>query len=303
MLDNIALLYPYGFSIPYEQLRIGIAVIGTASATYYDLTNNRNVPNSLLYAFLAAALLVNAFGMGGHLAYTIAISIAIFAVGWMFYRAGQIGGADVFVLASISLLLPVQPVSLLQVQQPIDALQMPFTLYIFAIAGLVFILAMLVNYAPSAFSAYRRGKVKVGMEKWAYVAAILILYMGFLYISRSIPFIPGFYSILLGILVIASIFFMIFREFVRSEMLASVPFAQIEEEDVLAIEHIPQKMVDKYSIPRVIGADDIARLKRLSVPLKKWPVYKKMQVFLPYVLIGLIAMLLIGDPFMLLSGF
>jgi hypothetical protein len=304
MLDSIAVLYPAAFQLPYEQLRIGIALLGTGIATYYDLSNNRNVPNMLLYAFLAAAILVNAFGMADHLVYTVAVSAAIFAAGWLFYRAGQIGGADVFVLASISLLLPVQPLSLLQVQpQSIPQIAMPFALYVFAISGLLFILAMLANYAPSAFLLLAKGRVRIPLEKWAYIAALLALFAAFLYFAQSAPFIPSFYIILLGLLVVASAFFMLFRDHVREQMLELVPFQKIEEEDVLALERISPALVARYQIPRVVSQPDIARLKKANIKLAKWPVYKKMHVFLPYILIGLIALLLLGDPFLLLSGF
>jgi len=301
MVDPLTLIYPAAQRLPYEELRIGIALLGTAAATYFDLSNNRNVPNSLLYGFLAFAVLLNLFAPGESIIYTFAVSAIIFAAGWLFYRAGQIGGADVFVLASISLLLPVQPLSSMQ-NATTPLLQFPFALYIFAIAGLLFILAMLATYAPAALRGALSGKIKIAPEKWAYAAGLALLFAAFAYFAQSVPFVPASYIALLGILVLSSMFFLLFREHVRDAMLSYVPLSKIEEEDVIALEHMGRGLAEKYSIPRVMGAPDLARLKKSKIPLARWPVYKKMHVFLPYILLALLVMILLGDPFTFLSG-
>ena len=45
--------------IPGETVRIVLALAGTAVATYFDLFNNKSIPNNVLYAFLAIAFLTN----------------------------------------------------------------------------------------------------------------------------------------------------------------------------------------------------------------------------------------------------
>lgn len=280
--------------MPFEQLRILLALLGTAAATYYDVANNRNVPDILLYSFLAASIILNAVSPWGGLLYTFAVAALVFLSGWLFYRLGQLGGADVFVLASIALLLPAPPQSLLQ-QPAASPFQIPFILSVFSIAGFLFIITMLLLHLQPAISAYRKGKVKIPIMRWLYTAASAMLIITVFQLSAQYPFLPPFFTALVAIIMLASSFFMLFREFVRDQMIEMVKWRSIEPEDVLALEKLSPALVKKYKLPRVVGEPDLQRLRK--APIASWPVYKKMHVFLPYILIGLLASLLLGDIF------
>ena len=90
--------------IPGETVRIVLALAGTAVATYFDLFNNKSIPNNVLYAFLAIAFLTNVMFFNQDLfLFGIGVAILVGAAGFVFYHIGQLGAADVFVLASIAL--------------------------------------------------------------------------------------------------------------------------------------------------------------------------------------------------------
>lgn len=283
----------------WEELRIFIAIIGTAIATYYDIFNNRNVPNLLLYSFLGAALLVNLLLFDtSSFGYTAVIAILVFAIGYGLYIFGQLGGADVFVLASISLLLPVQPTTLLIGEEPMIAF--PFILSVLLLSSIVFGVFLLIRYVPLFMRGVFAGKVSIPKERLAYAGIILIAYLLFVYLSFSFPYFPAPYIFLFSVIVFLTIFFMFAREFIADEMIEWVGVKEIEEEDVIAIDRMGKGDVEKYRIARVATKNELEKLKKL--PIGKYPVYKRMPVFLPFVLIGLIASVVFGDVVLLSAG-
>lgn len=282
----------------WEGLRIFIAIIGTAIATYYDIFNNRNVPNLLLYSFLGAALLVNLLFDTSSFGYTAVIAILVFIIGYGLYVFGQLGGADVFVLASISLLLPVQPTTLLIGEEPIIAF--PFILSVLLLSSIVFGVFLLIRYVPLFMRGVFAGKVSVPKERFAYAGIILIAYVLFIYLSFSFPYFPAPYIFLFSVIVFLTLFFMFAREFIANEMIEWVGVKEIEEEDVIAIDRMRKGDVEKYKIARVATKNELEKLKKL--PIEKYPVYKRMPVFLPFVLVGLIASVIFGDVVLLSAG-
>lgn len=89
-------------SLPGEMLRVFVAIFGLIVTSYYDLFNKKNVPDNLLYAFLAVAFLVNLVFFESTLFwFSLVLALIVGLIGYVFYRLGQIGGADVFVLVSI----------------------------------------------------------------------------------------------------------------------------------------------------------------------------------------------------------
>jgi len=83
--------------MPGEPARIAIALIGTIIVTYFDIFNNRNIPNNLLYAFLAVAFITSIVFFSSEIFIYSIIQFAIIGIlGFGLYKMGQLGGADVF---------------------------------------------------------------------------------------------------------------------------------------------------------------------------------------------------------------
>src|SRR5271157_926239 len=97
-------------TMPGEAVRVVLAFLLVGIAAYYDLFNKKNIPDKVLYAMLGLAFLVNLFFYEATLFwFSLAIAAFFSAIGYLFYRLGQLGGADVIVLASVMLLLPLHP--------------------------------------------------------------------------------------------------------------------------------------------------------------------------------------------------
>lgn len=265
-----------------EMARIALALIGTGIAAWYDVKNNRNVPNNFLYAFLALAFLANvAFYQQELFFYTIVVATSIFAFGYLFYKMGYIGGADVYVLASIALLLPVFP-SYAKV-----LFNFPVVLSIIVSSGVLFALYFL-------YFIFKNIVLKDGKGKYEY-ALLLPPYAVLLYFFISSGVFGLAYIITVSVLIISSIVFMIYKESVTAAMAAKVPLSKVEDEDIAVLELMPEA-VKKHGIKRLLDKKELERLKKAKV--KEIYVYRHLPPFLPFILAGLAISVTVGDMLM-----
>ena len=140
-----------------ELLRIAATIAFLAAATYYDLFNRKNVPVTIPYAMIALGLLFNLASLDLNLILSsCATALAVFAMGYLVYRAGQIGGADVLVFAGIALLLPSAPPPLYpQIASP-PFFPYPFIVPVFLASGFLAIVGLSAKYIPKV-AASRSG--------------------------------------------------------------------------------------------------------------------------------------------------
>jgi Flp pilus assembly protein protease CpaA len=254
-------------------VRLLVAFLGTAAATYYDLFNRKNVPNELLYAFLVVALLVNIIFYQQDL-FWFSVSVAAFfaAVGYVFYRVGQLGGADVFVIASVMLLLPVTPSF---VSMPFN---MPFVFPVLIFSGVLFALYVMAYFG---WKLSQQPDVKPQLL----YGLMLVPYLLFAWVYvNSFIFSPVYFAFISALL-FATMFFMIFRDPLNMLLAEELPLAQIQPEDVLALEIMNKDMIERYKIRRVMTQAELDRLKVTKVT-ELW-VYTKLPPFLPFILAGM----------------
>ena len=274
------------FAMPGENIRLLIAFVGMVVATYYDLFNNRNVPNGMLYAFLAIAFITNlVFYQPDLFWFSIGMALFFSAIGYVFYRVGQLGGADVFVIASIMLLLPIHPSF---VGMPFN---MPFIFSVFIFSGVLFALYVMVYFGwrltkePDVKPKLLYGLIFVPylLFAWAYVNSFIFSPVYFAFIS---------------VLLFATIFFLMFKESLNALLAEELPLAQVQPEDVLAMEIMNKDLIERYKIPRVMTQAELDRLKMTKVT-DLW-VYTKLPPFLPFILVGMVLALLFAKSLILL---
>lgn len=267
-----------------ELVRVVVAVIGTAIASWYDIKNNKNVPNNLLYAFLAIAFAVNlVFFQYDVFVYSVFVAAIIFLFGYFFYRMGYIGGADIYVLTSIALLVPIFP-SYTNV-----SLNIPIVFSIIILSGVFF--ALYFIYFISQNIILKRIKGKFEYLLLAPIYAILI------YFIYSVGIFGPVYLITLSVLIISLILFMIYKERIMECMARKIPISKVDEEEIAVLELMPS-LVKEHNIKRLLDAKELERLKQLKI--KEIYVYTKLPPFLPFILLGLIISVIIGDVFMLM---
>lgn len=272
-------------SMPGEIIRLILALAGTAVVAYYDVFNKKNIPDQLLYVFLGVAFLTNLL-LYEQTIFWFSIGIAIFlsAIGYLFYRLGQLGGADLFVLASIMLLLPIHPSF---VGMPFN---IPFIFSVFIFSGTLFALYVMF------FFGWKLTQTEV-KANWLY-SIILLPYIAFaIFFINSFLFSWVFFAFV-TIAIFASVFFMIFRDSLNMLLAEELPVSQLQPEDVLALELMNKDMVERYKIPRLMTKDEIERLKKAKV--SEVMVYTKLPPFVPFILAGMVLSLFFAKSLLIM---
>lgn len=260
-------------AMPGEMVRVALAFVGTAIAAYFDLFNKKNIPDLLLYGFLAVAAIMNAFFYQESLFwFSLAMAAFISAIGYLFYRLGQLGAADIFVLASIMLLLPLHPSF---AAMPFN---LPFVFSVIIFSGVAFALYVLFYFGWKMLRADAKPNLLY--------ALMLIPYALFAYVyMNSFLFSPVYFGFI-TILLFSVTFFMMFRESFNRLLAEELPVSQLQPEDVLALEVMNKDMIARYKIPRLVTRAEIDRLKKTKVT-EVW-VYTKLPPFIPFLLVGMV---------------
>lgn len=278
-------------AVPGIGARMLVAAAFTGAAAYYDMFNKKWVPDALLWGFLGAALLLNiVFFDPALFVSALAVAIIVAALTYLLYRMGQLGGADVLVMASIALAIPYLPKPLLASAQMVPY---PFFLSILAPTGIAFILHMLARFLPYISRKLAKGEVKFTAQKAAGPAIVFVALVAFGFIVSSLPItLPPAYFAVISFLGASLIFFSLFMPEIKASMVEAVAVSELQCEDVLALEQMPA-LAKKLSLAPVISEKTIAALKKAKV--KSVPVYTGMPFFLPYLFFGLLFTLLFGD--------
>lgn len=272
-------------AMPGELIRVLLAFLGVGIAAYYDLFNKKNVPDEFLYGFLGVALLVNAFFYEPTLFwFSLAVAAFFSAIGYLFYRVGQLGGADVFVLAAVMLLLPIHP-SFVGM-----SFNLPFVFSMIIFSGVTFALYVMLFFGWKL--------MKTEAKPNLVYALLFIPYLLFSYVYVSSFLFSAVYFIFITVLLFAVIFFMMFRQSLNALLAEELPVSQLEPEDVLALEVMNKDMVERYKLQRLVTREEIARLKKTKIG-EVW-VYTRLPPFIPFILLGMVLSMLFANYLLLI---
>lgn len=267
-------------ALPGEELRLIIAFLGLVLVSYYDIFNRRTIPDKLLYAFFFLSVVTNGFFFDASLMVYAGVTVLFIGTfGYLLYRLGQWGGADVLMAVSLALLVPIHPS--FAVVKP----NYPFILSLFIFAFTLFGLYTLVHFGIRILGKHRKGETKYFL--------LLIPYAILLYLFSQIPFpavISPTYLLILSITILASVFYLVYRKPIMNMLSERVPLKKVEEGDVVALELMDKKTVWKYKIPALLTRKEIARLRSLRIRTI-W-IYVHLPPFLPFLLLGFIFALL-----------
>lgn len=272
-------------AMPGELIRLVLAFLGTGVAAYYDLFNKKNIPDVFLYGFLGVAFLVNlVFYQETLFWFSLAVAAFFSAIGYLFYRVGQLGGADVFVLAAIMLLLPIHPSF---ENMPFN---MPFVFSVIIFSGVAFALYVLGFFSWKLLQVEAKPNI--------IYALMFIPYLLFAYVYvNSFLFSPVYFAFI-TILLFATIFFMMFKESLNRLLAEEMPVSQLEPEDVLALEVMNKDMIERYKLKRLLTKEEIARLRKTRI--SEVSVYTKLPPFIPFILAGMLLGLFFARNLLLL---
>jgi Flp pilus assembly protein protease CpaA len=285
-------------NMPLEPLRIAVALVGTAVCAYYDLFNNKNIPERVLQVFLAAAVLVALIAYDPVATpYGLATGAILFIANYLLYKMGYLGGADVPILTAIAVLLPAQPAMFL-LDKAANWLSFPFIIQVLTAAFITFMLHLLVKTVPHAVKLLGKSG-SIQWSQWFGAFAILVSYAFLSVMMASMPILSGSYVLFLALLAGVSVYFVLFKQAINDSMIEWKAPKQVEVEDIIEPAKMDSSDVQKYSIGRLV---DEAQLKRLQHVKGKIPVYSGLLPFVPHILIGLVLSLLFGNILFAISG-
>jgi len=290
-------IFTANYEMNYQLVRIALALLGTGIASYFDIFNKKNVPDKLLFGFLALSLIVAVADFGQLMVYSLAITILIGGLGYLMYRTGQMGAADILILMSLCLLLPVQT-TLIEKSAPM--FKLPFIFSIIVVSGLLFMIYVFAKFTPKIIDAVKKKRHKLSAQQIMYVFFLLAVYVFFVYLGTQAPIFTTNYLALVGILIFASMYFTLFKDIIQDSMTEDMDVKKIGDQEVIAIEKLDPDLVKKNGIPRVFREADRARL--IKAGMHKLPVYTGLPMFLPFIFLAVIVVLFTGDIIQFMAG-
>lgn len=209
----------------------------------------------------------------------------VFAIGYVLYFTGRIGGGDVKLFTALAILLP--------------ALNgFPFVVNVLVFSGLFGLVFVSAKYSTK----YVR---KVGGIKKAFsenrpqatkalaLGIALLFYFYFIYSSGLVQL---HYVLLIGTAMLFGLFFLAFEKGIKEKIfLKKVPIEKLEEEEILATDFLDKKTREKLSLGSKSVIDRELEKKLKEAGIKEVPVYRSLPKFAVFILLGVLVTLFFPD--------
>jgi len=277
-----------------------ILLLAIASAyAIYDVYNKRNVPEIFVYTCFAVGLVMTLTYTITVAVLSILIAVAILAIGYVLYKAGQLGLGDSFEFATISLIMPIQQSAVLIGNNQFG---IPFIISVFIATGVFALIAVPIYYAALAPKSQNEKDIRVSKNN---IAKGTILFMAYLLLFAYLTFFFGFriYSlIIILILAIPSAILGFYEKRINMRMIRFVPASSLDEGDIIATNLMSNSEIKYFKgvskqFGRLATRKLISEIKHTS---RKLPVYKAAVPLALFILIGTIVSILFGDILLLL---
>jgi len=263
--------------MPNETVRIGASLLILLVASYFDLFKDKNLPNNFLYACVIISVAIGMFAPAEMLIFAVAQAAIIAAIAYIFYKVGYLGGAEMFILPSLALLLPVPPV------MTGIFLNVPFILFIMLFSGFLFAMTTLVYFTYRLIRAKQR--FKISLEGLVMLVLVLI-FLG-MYISSPI-FNPTILLLVMVLDLMAALYYS-YKDEIEEMMTAKVRVEDAEEE-VASMKYATTKIRNILKGSPVITGAKIAMMRKEGI--KEVSVLKGMPPYMPFLLAGEVLALL-----------
>ncbi|MFI5412763.1 MAG: hypothetical protein ACHQX1_02635 [Candidatus Micrarchaeales archaeon] len=265
----------------------------------FDVFNKRNVPSIFAYASLIIGIIFTlSYYPDTHtMLISTGIAVVIASVGYVFYRAGQLGAADVIELAAISLMLPIQPAPYLVSYTQFG---LPFIISVFIAAGVIALVMIPFYYLPRARAMLKKNLFRLitkgDMYKGFLLLAAYILFTGFMVYQLSVGIIG---VTLMIIIMVSSMITAVFERPITDSMIEYIPIEKFEDGDIIATNVMKKSEINRIrekmkGFDRLVTQKTIAQMKKLKVK-DKFPVYRQaMPLALP-IFLGVVVSILFGN--------
>ena len=269
----------------------------------YDIFNNRNVPSIVVYATIVIAIIMTLLNWNLYYiveSFVIAILIVIFGY-FALYKAGSLGLGDVLEFAAISMILAVQSAPILSqnVQYGI-----PFIISILIGSGISALILVPLYYIPKAIKKIDHSILE-DVTKSAKLKSITagISYVVLIGVLVAVNFIGIWGVLLLSMLMLGSVFTILFETPMTKAMIINAKVSEIEEDDIIALNMLDKKTVKtiKKYVPDFGGlvTEKMINEIKKKEPHLRLPTYKNAIPFAVFIFIGCVISLLFGNLFLI----
>lgn len=247
-----------------------VAIIFMLMFSYYDMFNNRIIPDMVSYSFLFVSILIF-FAFLPFEFMKVFIALIVFIIGYILYKIGYLGGADVYALTGLSLLFP---------------------LNIYGIPSIILLLlgSMLLTMFYVMINFFVKIK-EIKFEKNDIITSVMwvIGYSALAYMIYNIG--QTTIGIIVFFLGIINSLFALIKSNLMNSMIKTIKIDEIIEEDILAVDKMNQDFIREHKIERLLSKDEINKLRELGV--EEVPVYTGLPPYLPFVSIVTIILFII----------
>ncbi len=280
-------------------LRIILLLSIASLYAIYDVYNKRNVPEVFVYSCFAIGIALTLTLAPSVAVLSILIAVAILAIGYLLYKAGQLGLGDSFEFATISLILPIQQSALLSSNNQFG---MPFIVSVFIATGIATLISVPIYYLLFAGNASGYKDPKINAASIIKGLALLLAYITLFFF---ITFFFGFRVVslvLILVLAIPSAILGIYEQRINLRMINFVYPSMLDEGDIIATNLMSDSDINYFkrissNFGKLATKNLIAKIKNSR---KKLPVYKAAVPLALFILIGTIISILFGDVLLFL---
>ena len=280
-------------------LRIISLVVIALVYMLFDVLNKRNVPSLFAYATLAYGVVLTILYFNSRLIIeSVAISAVILGIGYIFYKIGQLGAADVIEFAALSLILPLMQLPL--IASSTFQLQIPFVATLLINTGIVALIIVPIYYIPKAKAKLKKPLLSYVRRKNIFMAVLLaIVYAAFISFMIILSGINYVGIAIVTVMAISSFLVMLFTVPITYSMVEYVGVKQFDEGDIVALNLMADKDINSIKkkikdFDRLLTEKIIKQMKKEKIK-DKFPVYKEAMPFALPIFIALILSILIGN--------
>jgi hypothetical protein len=282
MLDAAFLVNYEG--MPFETLRIAASLAILAVCTYFDLFKDRNIPDKILYASAIIAIIIGLAAPISLIGMELIQGAAIAAACYAFYRMGYLGGAEMYIMPALAILLPIPPL------MSGILLNVPFIMFILLFSGLMFAVTNFMYFA------YRLAKAGAKVKTNAEAAAMGLMTVVFAAIYLGSPLFNPAIMAIVAAMGAMSVLYYSYKEEITGLMSAEVEIENAEEE-VINPARLDERAKAIFKSSPVVTEEAVRKLREMKIA-KIW-VMKGMPPYMPFLLAGEILALLYSSMLLL----
>ena len=284
-------------------LRIIIFLALALAYMLFDIFNNRNVPSYFAYASLMVGAVFTLLYLNlSQIFYSTLIAIATLGFGYVVYRIGQLGAADVIEIAALSMIIPFMGKPLIY---GVTQSYMPVALSIAINSGIAALIVVPLYYIPKALHVktpdYSKSKKQSNYFRIALIITVYAFFGAFLFSVLHASYAA---IVLLAIIALGSALVLAFEDRMMAYMSQYVTYKNMEPGDIIATGMMKKREINVLEkklvhFERLVGPELLKELKT-KLPSHKFPVYKKPIPFAVPIFIGVVATIAFGNVLLLL---